>query len=130
MMKKKGWMIHFTLSFVLIGAFLLISNEKMNAADGGEAPTQGEIILFDDDSSNDSKPSETSDSREVPKTSGGATNTPDAPTPTKPKGRLPSTGDLVKAGISVGGLALIATVFIFFLIKKRKTAHENGGEGE
>lgn len=129
-MKKKGWMIRLTLSFVLIGAFLVISNEKTNAEDGGEVPTQGEIILFDDDSSEEPKPSETSDSSEAPKLSDGSTDVSNTPTPTKPKGRLPSTGDLVKAGLSVGGLALIVTVFIVFFIKKRKTAHENGGEGE
>ncbi|MEI5993784.1 LPXTG cell wall anchor domain-containing protein [Candidatus Enterococcus mansonii] len=119
-MKTKGWLIRFTLSLILMVIFLSCSNERMYAADGGEAPTQGEITLVGDSS----EPPKPSGSSEAPKASDSSSG---APTPVKPKGKFPSTGELVKAGLSVGGLALIAAVFIFFFIKKGKAEHENDG---
>ncbi|MGX7243859.1 LPXTG cell wall anchor domain-containing protein [Enterococcus quebecensis] len=122
-MKKKGWLIYSILSLFIVGTSLITSAREMNAADGGEAPTQGEITLFDDSS----EAPKTSGSSEVQKSSdsvsGGSSSV-------KPKGKFPSTGELVKAGLSVGGLTLIAVAGIFLVMQKRNKAQENNGEGE
>ncbi|MBM7689831.1 hypothetical protein BCR24_13145 [Enterococcus ureilyticus] len=39
---------------------------------------------------------------------------------TKPKGRYPSTGELVKTSLSISGLILVILVLILFLRKKKE----------
>lgn len=39
---------------------------------------------------------------------------------TKPKGRLPSTGELVRASLSISGVILIILILILFLRKKKE----------
>ena len=48
---------------------------------------------------------------------------------TKPEGRYPSTGELVKTSLSVSGGVLLLSALVFYFWKRKKQTEE-GGEGE
>ncbi|MCA5011428.1 MULTISPECIES: LPXTG cell wall anchor domain-containing protein [unclassified Enterococcus] len=43
----------------------------------------------------------------------------------KPKGRFPSTGEVVQRSLILSGCILAVAVFLFFVLKKRKTKEED-----
>lgn len=47
------------------------------------------------------------------------------PTVTKPAGKYPSTGELVKKSLSISGGILLLCVLVLFLIKRRKRGNES-----
>ena len=58
-----------------------------------------------------------------------ATTTTTKPTNvTKPKGRYPSTGELVKKSIAISGIVLILFVVIFILWKRKKNQQTKKGK--
>ncbi|OJG26542.1 LPXTG-domain-containing protein cell wall anchor domain [Enterococcus caccae] len=81
----------------------MINGRVAFAQEGAEVPTKGEIVLFDDETSSSSQPPPSSSSENV----------------TKPKGRFPSTGELVKYGVSIGGSLLLLLVIFLYLLRKR-----------
>lgn len=117
-MKKKYWFLLncFILLSVLVVS-MVVKADNVDAVDGGEAPVQGEITLVGDSSteppnSSGSEPSESSDSKKPPLE--------------KPKGRFPSTGEIVKTGFSVGGISLI--LIVFYLLKRNRARSNEKGE--
>lgn len=84
---------------------------------GGAVQTNGEITLYDETS-----PS-TTDSSLPP----GSTNDSIPEPKPKPKGKLPSTGELVKTSLFVSGIALVMMLFFFYLWKQKKSK-QTGGE--
>lgn len=110
-MKNKSWIKKIVLFSALVVA-VTINSVNIFAVEGGEAPVQGEIT-FIGDSSSEPRPSSSSE----PKSSETGSDTP------KPKGRFPSTGEMVKTGVSVGGLLLVL-IAIFLFTKKTKSSKE------
>ncbi|WP_086315508.1 hypothetical protein A5821_002993 [Enterococcus sp. 7F3_DIV0205] len=101
---KKNNVTRFIISSLLLLFLVMINGRVAFAQEGAEVPTKGEIVLFDDEtSSSSSQPPTASSSEKV----------------TKPKGRFPSTGELVKYGVSIGGSLLLLLVIFLYLLRKR-----------
>lgn len=86
-------------TFLLFFLGLTLSNGIVHAEYGAEVPTNGEIVLYDN---------ATSESTKEPKTSTSTGTSTSAVK--KPKGKLPSTGELVGNGLVIGGLMLVLVV--------------------
>ncbi|MEI5993842.1 LPXTG cell wall anchor domain-containing protein [Candidatus Enterococcus mansonii] len=90
---------------------------------GGAVQTNGGITFYEESTSNSAK--ESNDSN--------ATTTPSQmqmPKPTKPVGRYPSTGELVKASLGISGIILIGIGLILFYLKRKKEQRNiEGKEG-
>ena len=153
-MKKKNIHHFFLLTSLLFGLFVIGSNTA--AADGAVStkgqieltkpsepePSQSESTLPSSTSQSSTEPSSTTvPSGVTPSTSpsgtGGSTyysngkwyTTPsDTGTYTKPEGRYPSTGELVKTSLSVSGAVLIGAAGLFYWWKRKKQAQERGEE--
>lgn len=107
-MKKN--IIRFTRLLVGVTILLSVSAMPVLAADnGGAVQTDGVVDFYEETIIS------TTESN-VPKTQ----NSSVAPSPTKPRGRYPSTGELVKRSLGISGFALIVFVLFYFLLKKRK----------
>ncbi|WP_348921140.1 LPXTG cell wall anchor domain-containing protein [Enterococcus rotai] len=111
--------LFFVLGFLVFILFPIISF----ADDGGVVQTKGDITFFEEEpsSSSSAEPSTTEPSQTTPADS--------VSTIKKPKGKLPSTGELVKASLSISGILLIVVASGLFFWKKRKDIIKyNGGE--
>lgn len=108
-MKKRNWLKGVVLLSIL-AVFTVIRIEKVYGIEAREVPTAGDITLVGEESSTPSnnKESDTSDS--------------DGKTIQKPKGRFPSTGEIAKIGLSMGGLLLLLAVFYLF---RKKMMHSS-----
>ncbi|MGX7244596.1 LPXTG cell wall anchor domain-containing protein [Enterococcus quebecensis] len=88
-------------------------NAQEGANGGGAVQTNGEIGFYKGDSVPESSTSSsTSTARE------------EVAAPNKPKGRYPSTGELVKTSLSITGAVLIVIVFLWLLFKRKKKEAE------
>lgn len=109
---------YFILTSIVLVSFFTIASLSVHAeggGNGGAIQTTGGVGFYEEDTPPTTEPSieppiEESSS-EVPKA--------------KPKGRYPSTGELVAKSLSVSGIALVVIVFIFFIWKRKK---ENQGK--
>lgn len=107
--------------FLLLFTFVVINPRTSAAQDGAEVPTKGAITLFDEEptSSEDQSASDSSDlSSEDLVINDSAV---------KPRGKLPSTGELVNYGLISGGVLVLITG-LFYFIKRRKD-HDETSEG-
>ncbi|MBO0445097.1 LPXTG cell wall anchor domain-containing protein [Enterococcus ureilyticus] len=83
------------------------------AAGGGAVQTNGEIGFYEGESTTE------------PPTSSSTTNVSESTiATTKPKGRFPSTGELVKKSLSISGVALVVIVCLLLLFKRKKKEGE------
>ncbi|WP_375178487.1 LPXTG cell wall anchor domain-containing protein [Enterococcus rotai] len=112
-------------SLVILGMLfsLLVLNVRSEASEiGGAVQTNGKIKFYEESSSTEPPVS----SKEPPTSSVPEPSSPEKPSP-KPKGRYPSTGELVKKSLSISGVAIVLAVLIFFLWKRKK---EKDGQGK
>ncbi|MBO0471764.1 LPXTG cell wall anchor domain-containing protein [Enterococcus sp. DIV0242_7C1] len=92
---------------IFVGIFFLTAPIHSLAAEGGQVGQDAVIEFYTDKS--ESEPS----TSEPPKSSS------ESPIE-KPKGRFPSTGEVVQRSLLLSGSVLIVAVFLFFALKKRK----------
>lgn len=111
-MKKRVSLIKIALSSILALAFLGLYAGNVIAEENPEVSVKGEITLFEERAVDSSEPP-------ISKPSG---TTPDETV--KPKGKLPSTGELVKYGSMMSGGLLVIVVTLFYFIKRRKVRTE------
>ncbi|WP_086350803.1 LPXTG cell wall anchor domain-containing protein [Candidatus Enterococcus clewellii] len=99
------------------------------AENGGAVQTNGVIQFYEETSSSSTTPSSSTSSSTVASTSSSTPITvpssSEAPV-TKPTGKYPSTGELVKTSLAVSGSALVVLVVLFFFWKRKKDAKEEG----
>ena len=99
------------LLFLFVGVSLThLSIESHAEENGGVVKTNGVVGFYEDSSSSDP-------------TSNSSTSTQ----VTKPTGRFPSTGELVKKSLSIVGIILLLLIMLFLLLKRKKQ-HDKGGE--
>lgn len=111
-MGKRVNLIKIALSSILVFAFLGLYSGNANAQENSEVSVKGEITLFEEAPIDSSEPP-------ITKPSG---TTPDETV--KPKGKLPSTGELVKYGSMISGGLLLIVVTLFYFIKRSKERTE------
>ncbi|WP_347339094.1 LPXTG cell wall anchor domain-containing protein [Enterococcus larvae] len=93
---------------------------------GGAVQTNGHIGFYEGEtepssSTSEEPPIKESSSSQVPSSS----SVQDSSTAvTKPTGKYPSTGELVKTSLSISGIALLMIAFILFLFKRKKKEAE------
>ncbi|WP_339099516.1 LPXTG cell wall anchor domain-containing protein [Enterococcus sp. DIV0849a] len=112
MMKKRVSLIKIALSSILALAFLGLYAGNVIAEENPEVSVKGEITLFEEAPIDSSEPPITKPSD----------TTPDETV--KPKGKLPSTGELVKYGSMISGGLLLIVVTLFYFIKRSKERTE------
>ncbi|MBO0439875.1 LPXTG cell wall anchor domain-containing protein [Candidatus Enterococcus ikei] len=112
--KKVIYLIMTVVLFSLLG----VGRSMQSYADeGGAVNTDGEISFFEEEPIKDSsKPPSDSDST--------------SSVIEKPKGRYPSTGELVIKSLGISGMALILIVGILFLWKRKKENERKAREHE
>lgn len=126
-MKKNKWLL--SVVSCVVGLSLLFPVVSFAATNGGGVQTNGVIEILEDyqvssssDSSDSSSYSSDSSSSQrggtLPPTGGNPTD------PDKPRGKYPSTGELIKASLSISGIVLLLLGMILLLWKKR-TDKEN-----
>lgn len=99
------------LLFLFVGgSFTSIGIESHAEENGGVVKTNGVVGFYEDSSSSDT-----------------TVNSSTSEKVTKPTGRFPSTGELVKKSLSITGLILLLLIVLFFLFKRKKE-HDKGGE--
>ncbi|MGX7149539.1 LPXTG cell wall anchor domain-containing protein, partial [Enterococcus ureasiticus] len=97
-------------------------SETVNATEnqnGGQVTTEGIITFYEDSTEPTTEPttaSTTEPSKPTP-------SSPSEPKVTKPVGRYPSTGEIIKGSIGIGGIVLVA-IALFLFFKKRKKEQE------
>lgn len=112
--------VTYLLIFFIAWFTLFISPAQMVDAQGdenggGAVQTNGEIGFYEEDGSTE-PPTSTSSAQPV-----------DKEMPTKPKGRYPSTGELVKTSLSISGAVVVVIVLGYFLLKRKKEKQEGKG---
>lgn len=111
--KNKEEKLYVTLFYALLCLSICImpiySAHAENAEMGGAVQTKGEIIFFEEETT--LSISDTSNSEPISKP--------------KSRGKLPSTGELIKKSLSFTGLALIISIVVFYL--KKQVANKGKG---
>ncbi|MDA9470605.1 LPXTG cell wall anchor domain-containing protein [Enterococcus sp. 5H] len=105
-MKKLNILVVFPILCTLLFLFNPISVLAEEAGNGGGIQTTGEIGFYEETKA-------TTEPTELP-----ASGT-ERPTE-KPKGKFPSTGELVKKSLSISGVALVIIAAIIFFWKRKK----------
>ncbi|MDA9471191.1 LPXTG cell wall anchor domain-containing protein [Enterococcus sp. 5H] len=120
-MKIYGNKLKIMFFFLLLFTFVVSNPRTSVAQDGAEVPTKGAITLFDEEL-------ESSEEQTTPSSSKPSSEelVPDDSN-VKPKGKLPSTGELINYGLISGGI-LVLIVGLFYFIKRRKN-HDETNEG-
>lgn len=117
-MKNKSFYISI-LSSIICLVILSIGIQVTAEENGGAIGTKGEIILEVSDSSIE-PPKGTTDTTDSGRQSFDTLPSTSDPRKAKPVGRYPSTGELVKVGLSISGLTILIVALILFLWKKKK----------
>ncbi|WP_321386773.1 LPXTG cell wall anchor domain-containing protein [uncultured Enterococcus sp.] len=105
------------LSFLTLSPLATFATSEKESEKSASVQTNG-AITFESDATVDSSTSPptteptTTDSSTVDKPTGGGT--------TKPGGSYPSTGEIVKQGLTIGGVAVIALALLLFFWKRKK----------
>lgn len=127
----------FILSALLVmGTLGFVSISVYADGNGGAISTKGQITLLteetipstDSSSSDSSVPDSSTPDSSVPDSSVPDSSTPkpspsessQSPIITKPQGKYPSTGELVKTSLSISGVVLLMIVLIVFWWKRKK----------
>ncbi|MEI5990810.1 hypothetical protein A5881_002315 [Enterococcus termitis] len=101
-------------SIVWVGLLMTISQPAFaQEGVGGAVQTNGEIGFY-----KEAVPDPPAPSEPIPSTSSSSAGVEEPKI--KPKGKLPSTGELVKRSLSISGIALVLIVVFWFLFKRKK----------
>ncbi|WP_242586799.1 LPXTG cell wall anchor domain-containing protein [Candidatus Enterococcus ikei] len=95
---------------------------SVNAAEnqnGGQVTTEGIITFYEDSTEPTTEPPYESTTESSKPTLSSSSE----PKVVKPVGRYPSTGEIIKGSIGIGGIALVA-IALFLFFKKRKKEQE------
>ncbi|WP_086314610.1 hypothetical protein A5821_002193 [Enterococcus sp. 7F3_DIV0205] len=114
-MEKQNFLVKTILSSLLILVFSVIAVGDVNAEDGAQIQTKGEITLFDDTSPSTSE--SVSSSSMNPSSSSNVM--------IKPEGRLPSTGELIKYSFLISGILLILLLLLIWWLNRRQKGRSN-----
>nr|WP_242700645.1 LPXTG cell wall anchor domain-containing protein [Enterococcus sp. DIV0212c] len=106
---KKKSIVYFLLISVIgfklgLGGFLTVSAEEI-----GQVQTSAGIGFYESSTESSSSAENTA-----------TTSQSQSDISTKPKGRYPSTGELVKKSVALSGVVLIVFVVLFILWKRKK----------
>nr|WP_242700759.1 LPXTG cell wall anchor domain-containing protein [Enterococcus sp. DIV0212c] len=93
----------------------MFSNGEYTMAAEANVQTKAGITFVDDNYGSDSSDSTSNSS---------VRSSPKIETTVKPKGRYPSTGELVKKSLSISGILILMYVLLFFWSKRKKTTNE------
>lgn len=111
-MKKKIIPYFLLISIIYLGiGFMNFSS--VEAEEIGQVQTSAGVGFYEDSTDSSSTQQKTTSQSE---------------TSTKPKGRLPSTGELVKASIALSGIILILFVVLVILWKRKKNKQSGNGK--
>ncbi|ALS36451.1 LPXTG-motif cell wall-anchored protein [Enterococcus rotai] len=129
---KKEKSIYFIFAIFLLYFFLGIKVEIAAAVEGAEVPTEGEIVLYDETLPSSEEPKLSSSSSSLSQTTKSSTTPSSQLTKSsassemvaKPKGRLPSTGELVKKSALISGVALIGAMLFFYGLNRYRKNKE------
>lgn len=119
-MKNKHVFLYMFSSVFL--TMLMFLSAPVSFAQEGAVQTKGEVILWEESSESSEPPTsstEPSDST-VPSESVVSSESSQAATVSKPAGKYPSTGELVKSSLTITGIALLLIMLILFFLKKKK----------
>ena len=126
-MKTKQW-----IQVVLLAAFLSVGVTlgSIQAVGDGGVSTKGQITLTGGSETTEPTSSSTSTST-TPSTTTPTTvrSYPSTELVSKPVGRYPSTGELVKTSLSIGGGALALATILLYLWKRKNGQAKGGKEG-
>ena len=114
--KKVTYLLIFFIAWFTL--FILpaqMVNAQGDENGGGAVQTNGEIGFYEEDGSTE------------PSTSTSSSKPIEKETPVKPKGRYPSTGELVKTSLSISGVVMVVVVLAYFLLKRKKENQEGKG---
>ncbi|OJG96781.1 LPXTG-domain-containing protein cell wall anchor domain [Enterococcus termitis] len=116
MMKKLNSLVLFSIACVSLFTIHPISVHAEGEGNGGGIQTNGEIGFYEETKGTTEPTTEPATSDSTPKI-------------TKPVGKYPSTGELVKKSLSISGAALIVIALLVFLWKRKKDddKQEEGG---
>lgn len=115
-MKKKS-IIHFLLISVICLSVGLSSFLTVDAEGVGQVQTNAGVGFYED-------------STQISSSTQPTAQTSQSDSSTKPKGRYPSTGELVKKSIVLSGIILILFVVLFILWKRKKNNQTETRKGE
>ncbi|MCB5953440.1 LPXTG cell wall anchor domain-containing protein [Enterococcus sp. CWB-B31] len=107
-------------SLIMVIGFTVVGNTAFAEGNGGQVQTNGQITFYEDEPKPSSSEPPVSSSSQEPVPSVSSSELP----VTKPAGKYPSTGELVKKSLSISGAALIVAAFLLFLYKRRKKEAE------
>lgn len=111
-MKQK--IARFAISVLVVLGVCFTPTLSSYAAEGGQVQTEGEVGFYTDKvPAESSGPGKTSTSS-IPSTTG-----------TKPAGLFPSTGELVKTGMTISGIVALVAALILFFWKRNKKQNED-----
>ena len=124
-MKKIRFISLIASSVLVLVCFLFTPVVIEASANGGAVQTNGVIGFYEEDTSesstSESSTSESSDSGSISSESITSQSTlPPTDGTTKPTGKYPSTGELVKSSLTISGIALLVIAVIFLIWKKRQ----------
>lgn len=120
-MKRKQLLCLLLSSFALIIVCgIHIQTAQAQEGVGGAVQTNGEIGFYEETQPSTSSSTSTSSS----KTKTSSSRTVTSETTTKPTGKYPSTGELIKTSLSISGVAIILLALLFLFIRKKKEVSE------
>ena len=114
-MKRSNKISCFLVVFSLVCA--IGGPQIVMADDGGAVQTKGVIGFYEASTESTSIEEPISSESSAPEST---ENSEEKAVVVKPKGKFPSTGELVKTGLSFSGVALVLGVLLFFFWKKRQ----------
>ncbi|WP_249274544.1 LPXTG cell wall anchor domain-containing protein [Candidatus Enterococcus clewellii] len=112
-------LIRLSMLLLLTTAFTAGAPTSIAAENGGAVQTNGVIQFYEETTSSTTIPST---STSTPVTEPSSSELP----VTKPTGKYPSTGELVKKSLAISGSVLVVLVLLFFFWKRRKDEKEAG----
>lgn len=112
---------------VVVIAFIFVGRPAIGLAteNGGAVQTNGVVSFYEEttEPSSTTEPSTTTEPTTTP------TTEPTKPSGSKPAGKYPSTGELVKKSLGISGAALVLIALILFYVKRRKEQETGEGKG-
>lgn len=113
-MKNLKYYILTSIVLVIFFTITPLSVQAEGGGNGGAVQTTGGVGFYEDETTPTTTPSATEEPKETPSL--------------KPKGRYPSTGELVAKSLSISGATLVVIVAIYFIWKRKKDNAEKEKE--
>ncbi|MCB5956327.1 LPXTG cell wall anchor domain-containing protein [Enterococcus sp. CWB-B31] len=126
-MGKKSFALLVASFIAVLSIFSGGSMKAMASGNGGSVQTNGVITFYDETvTSSSTEPANSSTTSSSMASSSTLPATDGSSTVGKPTGTYPSTGELVKTGLSFSGIAIVAAVLFFFWIKRKEQGKRKG----